>query len=265
MHWLWPDDPPRGPRQLPMAEVRHLLSHGQTTITLDDPPAADLQITWVRKGGTFGSQSALEANNRQRLPRSSRSPMPTLDRGISEAWQPYWVCRRCSRRARILCNRWADLPPDTASRLWVCQRCCKFRWPSQRLPGTSNGGRPPSWHYATHQHHIDRIRDALETPQRLSGERRDALERLELAHHILAVAALSDALAKTAASARLWVSAPSVPSVDLIAHAHRELQAHKWALRQQSWHRNGKPRPGPAGRERQAAALTLESLPGSEQ
>lgn len=260
MYWLWPDDPPRGPRLLPMAEVRHLLAPGQATLTLDDPAAAELQITWVRKGGTFGSQSALEANNRQRLPRSSRGPVPLLDRGISEAWQPYWVCRRCSRRARILCNSWLRMAPDHAPRLWVCQRCCKFRWPSQRLPGTSNGSRPPSWHYATHQQHIARIRQALATPQRLTAERRDALERLELAHHTLAVAALSDALAKTAAPVRLWVSAPSVPPLDRIAHAHRELQACRWAMRQQSWHRNGKPRPGPAARAAAAESLPAENV-----
>ena len=43
-----------GPRRLPIGEVRHLLSPGQTSLSLEDPPAADLPIVWLwRSGGTF--------------------------------------------------------------------------------------------------------------------------------------------------------------------------------------------------------------------
>jgi hypothetical protein len=248
MHWLWPDDSPRVPRRLPIGEVRHLLAPGQTSLTLSDPPAESLAIAWVKKGGTFGHQSALEANHRQRLPRSSRQPMPVLDRGSTDAWQPYWLCQGCNRRARILVNRLLDLARTIGPRLWTCQRCSRYRWPSQRLPGTCNGRRPPSWHYAMHQLHIRRIQDALDTPQRLSAERREALERLSLAHHVLAVTALAEALPKTAPGARLWVPRPSVVPADLIAQARSDLREQAWALRQTSWHRAGRPRPGPEER-----------------
>ncbi len=127
-----------GPRRLPIGEVRHLLSHGQSSITLQEPPAANLPIVWIwRSGGTFGSQSSAAANQRQRLPRSMREPMPTLDRGAIGGWMPLWLCPCCGRRARVLVNTLMNWLPEVDHILqphwphtWRCLKCARYRYPS---------------------------------------------------------------------------------------------------------------------------------------
>ena len=236
-----------GPRRLPIGEVRHLLSPGQESISLEDPPAAALPIVWLwRSGGTFAGKSSAAANDRQRLPRARRAPMPQLDRGSTGGWMPLWLCPNCGKRARVLANPLMNWMPESESVLarhwrfsWSCLRCARFRYPSQRRPGGHRGqGKPPSWHYAAHTAALDRIEAAMATPQRLTLDRFVALESLKMAHHRLAVHALSQALPVVS-------SGLGRASVE---QALAMIQANRWALRQTGWHRGGKPRPGPKGR-----------------
>ena len=250
-----------GPRRLPIGEVRHLLSHGQSSITLQEPPAANLPIVWLwRTGGTFGSQSSAAANQRQRLPRSMREPMPTLDRGATGGWMPLWLCPCCGRRARVLVNPLMNWLPAFAHILqthwphtWRCLRCARYRYPSQRRPGAHIGHcKPPSWHYAAHSAAGDKALEALETPQRLTWERRMALESLAMAHHRLAISALGHAIP----------SRPGGLSPSAIQEAWDAIRRHRWAMRQTSWHRGGQPRPGPEVRaERQKTATEKHGNP----
>jgi hypothetical protein len=78
----------------------------------------------------------------------------------------------------------------------------------------------------------------MATPQRLTLDRFVALESLKMAHHRLAVHALSQALPVVS-------SGLGRASVE---QARAMIQANRWALRQTGWHRGGKPRPGPKGR-----------------
>jgi hypothetical protein len=122
---------------------------------------------------------------------------------------------------------------------WSCLRCARYRYPSQRSPGGHRGqGKPSSWHYAAHSAALDRIEAAMATPQRLAWDRLMALETLKMAHHRLAIHALSQALPVVS-------SGLGRASVE---QALATIQANRWALRQTCWHRGGKPRPGPKGR-----------------
>lgn len=242
-----------GPRRLPIGEVRHLLSHGQDSITLLDPAAANLPIVWIwRTGGTFGSQSSAAANQRQRLPRSVRDPMPAFDRGTTGGWMPLWSCPCCGRRARVLANPLMNWLPGVEDVLrphwpntWRCLKCARYRYPSQRRPGAHLGQRkPPGWHYAAHMAAADKAWEAMETPHRLAWERRMALESLAMAHHRLAINALAHAIP----------SRPSGLPSAVIEEAWETIRQHRWATRQTSWHRGGKPRLGPVGRAKAVTA-----------
>jgi len=236
-----------GPLRLPIGKVRHMLSHGQSSITLQEPSAANLPIVWVwRSGGTFGSKSSDAANQRQRLPRSMREPMPTLDRGANGGWMPLWLCPCCGRRARVLVNTLMNWLPEVDHILqphwphtWRCLKCARYRYPSQHRPGAHHGqGKPASWHYASHSAAADKACEALETPQRLTLERRMALESLVMAHHTLAINALCHAIP----------SPPGGLPPSVIQEACEAIRRHRWAMRQTSWHRGGEPRPGPERR-----------------
>jgi hypothetical protein len=239
-----------GPRRLPIGEVRHLLSYGQVSITLVDPPAENLPIVWIwRTGGTFGSQSSEAANDRQRIPRSTRDPMPVLDRGTTGGWIPLWLCPGCGRRARVLVNPLMNWLPEAEHLLrphwpstWRCLICSRYRYPCQRRPGAQRGqGKPPSWHYDAHMAAAERVRQAMDRPQRLTWERRMALESLAMAHHRLAIDALGQAIP----------SRPGGLPPAVIEQAWETIRRHRWAMRQTSWHRAGKPRPGPEARAAQ--------------
>ena len=124
-----------------------------------------------------------------------------LDRGATGGWMPLWLCPCCGRCARD--GVFAD-GPGASSRshlqlhwppTWRFLKCSRYRYPSQRRPGTHRGkGKPASWHYAAHSAAADKTYEALETPQRLTWERRMALEDLLLAHHRLAFNALGHAI-----------------------------------------------------------------------
>jgi hypothetical protein len=233
-----------GHPRLSIGEVRHLLSPGQSSITLPDLPAVNLPIAWIwRSGGCFGSQSSAAANQRQRVPRDSRSPMPMLDRGTTGGWLALWLCPCCGRRARVLVNplmNWVPAADAMLSRHWPyswrCLRCCRYRYASQKRPGSHSGQpKPPQWHYAAHMAAIDRIEAVIATPQRLTRERRQALEQLRCARYALGVAALRQALPCFGG----WF-----PPADN-DWAWQTIRRCQWALRQSSWHRAGRPRPGP--------------------
>ena len=246
--WYEPDDD--GPMRLAIGQVRPLLTPGQSSITLESPAAVDLPVQWLwRTGGTFGSRSSAAANDRQRVPRSRRGePMPTLDRGSSGGWLAFWGCPVCQRRCRVLVNPlrsrwWPEQSQGVLSRhwstTWRCTTCSRYRWPSQRRPGGHRGrGKPAQWYYAAHTAAVDRIQAVLEAPARLSLPRRIALERLEVARHTLAVHALS----------RCLPGAPAGPPQAAIEQAWQTIRDCRWALRQSSWHRGGRPRPGPEAR-----------------
>ena len=148
------------------------------------------------------------------------------------------------------------LPEDRIAEHWQCQACkgspCRYKWPSQRWTGTSaNGSRPASYRYQRHKHAVDRCQWLMEQPRWLTTDRFMALWRLKRAHGVLAAAACCSP----------WFSTASIITADEISAAQATIQADRWALRQQSWYRKGKPRPGPAGRAQQARPTAAESPP----
>ncbi|MFM7641537.1 MAG: hypothetical protein ACKO45_08305 [Cyanobium sp.] len=104
----------------------------------------------------------------------------------------------------------------------------------------------------------------LEEPRWLTLDRCIALERLKNAHLLLATVAACDS----------WPGITSGIGATQIEQAHRTIERNRWAMRQRSWARQGRPRPGPearaamakggnkGGRGVQARPPAAESLPG---
>jgi len=259
--WILRDEDPQLPWQcdgdrwdrtnrIELGRLRHLIEHQQQALALPDGPTITLR--WqARTGGTFGPQSSAEANRRSRGPQRTPGPAPSLDRGASVAWHVAFACPLCDRSCRILWNplwhwRRLGLTEEQIANGWQCQSCeaspCRYKWPSQRWTGTSSGARrqrPASHQYQRHHHAVQRCLELMETPSRLSTDRWMALHRLRRAHGLLAMAAVGGA----------WpMAAPELVSTEALTEAMATIEANRWALRQASWHRNGKPRPGPAAR-----------------
>ena len=232
----------RGER-IELREVRHLIQHLQQSIDL--PGASDIALRWAaRTGGTFGPVSSRAENARQRQGRAA-PPSPGLDRGHAVAWHVSFVCRHCGRGCRILYNpllrlRRYGVNEATIQQSWGCQACGKYKWPSQRWTGTSGktGRRPPSHLYQRHRQAAERCMDCLEEPRWLHWDRFLALERAKNAHLLLAAAAASAS----------WPVISSGIGAEQVENAYRTIEASRWATRQRSWARKGKPRPGPTGR-----------------
>lgn len=244
--WIFtPEHPAFGDarNRLELRSIRHQIEHQQQAIELPGMP--QLSLRWVaRSGGTFGPLSSAAANQRQREGRSAPAA-PPLDRGATVAWHCYFRCPACDRNALVLVNplaNWRSLgvAEHHIATSWMCQRCCKWPRPSQRWTGTSRrtGRRPPSHAYQRHQHAADRCMELLDEPAFLTWDRWMALERLKNAHLLLA----------TAACCASWPGITSGISPEQIERALRTIERDKWATRQRSWARQGKPRPGPQGR-----------------
>lgn len=251
--WLFTGDDSAGARRykrIELRSVRRLIEHQQQTIDLPEGPTVGLR--WqAHRGGTFGPKSSAAANQRQRQGRPT-TPAPPLDRGETVAWRCYFRCPRCDRSCLILWNplwswRALGVREDVISISWMCQPCGKYRWPSSRWTGTSRSTcrRPPSHYYQRHQHAVDRCMDLLAEPAWLTTDRWVALHRLKNAHQLIA----------TAAGCAAWPGISSGISAEQIEQAHRTIEACRWATRQRSWARRGKPRPGPEGRATARAEL----------
>lgn len=260
----WEQDGDRWIRsdRIELGKVRHLIEHQQASLALPGGPV--IALRWqARTGGTFGPQSSAEANRRPRGRRSTGSPSPLLDRGASVAWHVAFVCPRseCQRACRVLWNphwrlRELGLREEVISISWQCQACkgspCRYRWPSQKWTGTNaNGQRPASYHYQRHKAAASRCQELMEEPRWLTTDRFMALWRLKKAHGLLAAAACCAP----------WPSVADLITPKEISAARATIEADRWALRQQSWHRKGRPRPGPAGRAQQVAPLMQEEAP----
>lgn len=247
----WQQDGDRWIRsdRIELGKVRHLIKHQQQTLALPDGP--EIALRWqARTGGTFGPLSSAEANRRPRGRRAPGPLSPSLDRGASVAWHVAFVCPQCDRNCRVIWNPlWSWCRHGIGETVWQCQSCeaspCRYKWPSQRWTGTSNGAsglRPASYHYQRHHHAVQRCLELMEAPSRLTYDRWMALHRLKRAHGLLAMAALAGA----------WpLAAPELVSFEEMYEALATIEADRWAMRQASWHRKGKPRPGPAARARQ--------------
>ena len=77
----------------------------------------------------------------------------------------------------------------------------------------------------------------------LHWERWEALRQLCLAHETLSMAAWSEAIHRLAL--QVGVEDPAPDHQLEISRAQELLKENAWATRQSSWHRGGKPRPGP--------------------
>lgn len=237
----------RGER-IELGKVRSLITHQQPSLVLPGGPT--IALRWhARTGGTFGPLSSAEANRRPRGRRAPAPPSPPLDRGASVAWHVSFVCPKCGRSCRVLWNPlWSwlstlDGGEEVVSRAWQCQSCkaspCRYKWPSQRWTGTSaNGKRPASYRYQRHKAAASRCHALMEEPRWLTTDRFMALWRLKQAHALLAAAACCSP----------WSSMRSLITTDEINAAEATIKADRWALRQRSWARQGRPRPGPAAR-----------------
>jgi hypothetical protein len=132
---------------------------------------------------------------------------------------------------------------------------------SSNRPGSSRGRRPPSYRYRKHEEASLKIRrdfmgvapEELHQPNlflawkapgsTLHWERWEALRQLCLAHETLSMAAWSEAIHRLAL--QVGVDDPAPDHQLEISRARELLKENAWATRQSSWHRGGKPRPGP--------------------
>lgn len=78
---------------------------------------------------------------------------------------------------------------------------------------------------------------------RIHWERWEALRQLAMAHETLATLAWGDALNRYAIQLGMEPSAPE--GGGWAEAAAEQIRENSWATRQSSWHRRGRPRPGP--------------------
>jgi hypothetical protein len=230
-------------------DVRPLVELHQQTVLLNQV-GKPLALLWRwRSGGCLGPDSAAAMNARQSQAREYRpAAAPQLDRGATGGWHLDLICPVCAKpRRRLFCPHWSLLcRPE--SRPWACRHCHRVTYASSNRPGTSNGRRPPSYHYRKHAEAAERIRrDYLGCTatlrSRIHEERREALLRLTRAHEILATLAWEAALNRYAIQLGME---PSTPEGGWwAALAKEQIRENSWATRQSRWHRRGRPRPGP--------------------
>ena len=243
-------------------DVRPQVEVGQETAQLPEI-GRPLTLLWRwRSGGCLGPQAAAAMNSRQRIPRSSRpTEEPQLDRGARGGWHLDLVCPLCSRTCRrLFAPRWST-PARPSSRPWGCRSCHRVTYESSNRPGSSRGHRPPSYRYRKHEEAALKIRrdfmgvapEELHLPHlflawkapvsSIHWERWEALCQLVLAHETLSMAAWSEAIHRLAL--QVGVDDPAPDHQLEISRARELLKENAWATRQSSWHRGGKPRPGP--------------------
>lgn len=248
-----------------VCDVRPLVDVNQQAIRL--PQMGDsLSLLWRwRSGGCLGPEAAAALNARQRQPREDRpAAEPPLDRGVTGGWHLDLVCPVCAKPCRkLFAHSWSErIRPD--ARLWACRFCHRVTYASSNRPGSSNGRRPPSYQYQKHEEAALKIRrdfmgvapEELYLPSlflawkargsTLHWERWKALRQLCLAHETLSMAAWSEAIHRLAL--QVGVDDPAQDHQLEISRARELLKENAWATRQSSWHRRGRPRPGPSER-----------------
>jgi len=261
------------PQELETLELRKVrplveIGQGSAVIQLEDPPrAVTVGLQWLeRYGGTFGPKSSAEAAGRrfrsshERFMAEDEPPPPerNADRGRVPAWIAYLTCPRCGKR----CLR---LRTPRRENAWACSRCLP-----QLSPRNIQQGRPESARQARrHRYWATRIRrDYMGFPAdvagelffqptarlprpkgcRISRERWEALRRLAMAHETLwqiaEVSALPAALGGLKELRKLLTPTTSqrIEFQDSTRWAKAVLRIDRWALRQTSWHRCGRPR-----------------------
>ena len=253
-------------------DVRPLVEVNQQTVHL--PQMGDpLSLLWRwRSGGCFGPEAAAAMNARQRQARGERpAAEPQLDRGATGGWHLDLICPVCARACRrLFAHGWTErIRPD--ARLWACRCCHRVTYTSSNRPGSSNGRRPPSYRSRKHTEAAIRIRRdfmGLEPEEagniyfpaalflahktsprsRIHWERWEALRQLAMAHETLATLAWGDALNRYAIQVGMEPTALE-GCCCWPALAEEQLMENRWATRQSSWHRRGRPRPGPGRRD----------------
>ena len=256
----WPRPVAEQMLSIRVRDVRPQVEVGQETVQLPEI-GRPLSLLWRwRSGGCLGPQAAAAMNSRQRISRSSRpTEEPPLDRGACGGWHLDLVCPLCSRACRrLFAPRWSE-PARPSSRPWGCRACHRVTYESSNRPGSKRGRRPPSYRAEKHVAAAIRIRrdfmgldpETLEVspaaPKSLHRERLEALSQLAMAHDALAAAALGEVLNRYALQLG---RAPAVSAASCwVAIAEGWLRDSRWATRQSSWHRGGRPRPGPSERD----------------
>ena len=250
-------------------DVRPLVELNQQTVRLPQM-GGPLSLLWRwRSGGCLGPKAAAAMNARQRQARADRpaAELP-LDRGATGGWHLDLICPVCIKPCRKLFSHgWSErIRPD--ARLWACRLCHRVTYTSSNLPGSSNNRRPPSYRSRKHTEAAIRIRRdfmgldpeeaeniyfppalllVLKTSPKSSihWERWEALRQLAMAHETLATLAWGDALNRYVLQLGLEPFAPIGGCWPALAE--EQLRENSWATRQSSWHRRGRPRPGPEG------------------
>lgn len=255
---------------LTLRMVRPLVKLGQEAVRLqlDNPPrVSEIGLLWLeRYGGTFGSRSSAEAASRRFLGISERfltekDPEPEErygDRGRVPAWIAYLSCPSCGKRCTVL-----RTPIGTNA--WACWKCLPQLAPRNQQPGSPASRK----HAHRHRYWAMRIRCeymglpadvagdlvfqpaiCLQRPKgcRFTHERWEALRRLAAAHETLWQ------LAELDSTALILRQLPGLKGVlrsttddrimqlDATRWAKAVIRLDRWALRQMSWHRRGRPR-----------------------
>jgi hypothetical protein len=222
-----------------------------------------LQLHWQwRSGGCFGPRAAQALNQRQRIPRPERSEAPiTLDRGSTGGWHMSFLCPACARPCRTLFRQ------RQQGATWSCRTCQRVTYRSSNRTGGRRGRKPPAYAIDKHGTAAIRIRrDYLglppqqaadlfsltagnpEIPAGMSQERGQALQRLAMGHEMLWLLAVHSQLDRLARRSGSPFSASGQEHMLEETIARLWLKRNAWATRQSSWKRQGRIRPGPAGR-----------------
>ena len=275
--------------RLEVCQVRPLVQVGQQTVDIRHAgQTTTLGLLWLERwGGTFGPVSSAEANSKRGRASHARTaerwgledgsiqlePERLVDRGQRPAWLLYLACPGCSRRCRVLHS-------PRGQHRYRCVQCERPAWPSNCWgPSGSRAAGPGAQRERQRMKHLQaaqRIRAkylgdhgprrgtvlaaadvTLDKPRGMTWERFSALARLVEAHETLAMVAALGA-AQDLCRRLLGAADEALEDPELERNVTRWAQAvlrfDAWALRQSSWHRQGRPRdtPGEGTRARLA-------------
>ena len=249
-----------------LRDVRPLVEPKQESVALPEM-GQPLSLSWqYRRGGCFGPQSSAAMNQRQQIPREQRDRSASdLDRGATGGWHLLLICPVCSKhRKKLFAHSWAEkLRPDF--RLWACGPCHRVTYESCNRPGSKRGPKPDSYDFRKHEEAALKIkRDFMKlNPEdeglpanllvlkpspdnKMHWERWEALCQLVSAHETLALGSFANRVSALSGKAVQALSMINFNSQ--LDQAQKILLQNSWATRQSSWHRQGRPRPGPGER-----------------
>ena len=240
--------------RLALHQIRPLVQIGQKSVLLkaEEGPSFEIPLQWLERwGGTFGSISSAAANSRRGGSTKAGETPEKSDRGGKPAWLLYFSCPECFRRCAVLYSA-------PGKYKYACCECERPMWTD------SGWGGSPERTRLIHRNAATRLRrDYLPQPdikpRGRTWRRYAALCRLLEAHELLALEV--ELFQLQGSLTRLVQKAGSPPELIQNKWALSILKIDKWATRQTSWHRRGKPRDTPGeGTRKKLAKIELTAV-----